>query len=69
MNNSHGVNYWDKCFVILSHRPDNLTDMVQALGRSNRVEFSGDKHGTIYHPEEFNFMAYFELLSAKELEP
>ena len=44
--NSAGINIFPKCHVIFTEKPSNLNLFLQAIGRSNRLDFNGVQHGT-----------------------
>lgn len=70
--NAEGVNYFKRCYVIMTSAPDTFTKLIQTICRSNREYFTGDQNGAIILSKETDkttdFNILISLLKSKEVE-
>lgn len=52
-----GHNFYERCFVVMTERPD-IVGLQQMIGRSNRVNYQGEKNGAIV----LGYMTYKDQL-------
>lgn len=59
-----GLNFFEKCYVVITQNPDSFNDLAQMMGRSNRTN-KGLQNGAILLEEQCSKEDLIENLTSK----
>lgn len=65
--NACGVNFFEKCHVLVTFMPETIVDFHQMFGRSNRSNYRGEKNGAIMCDQDIDKASIVEYLTAKDM--